>query len=392
MYTEQIVKSKILVVDDMVYNRLIITNMLNSHGFTNIDCVASAKEAFAYLEKNVPAVILLDVFLPDINGIDLCKRIKQNKALSDIPVIMQSYTLKKEDVRKAFDYGASDFVAKPIDEIELVSRVKTQLQNQFYHRKILDSNIRMYKELNDANEMLLSLLPSADEVEKIIKKYRISIATFFKSSSELGGDFYEILDLNDGRIFFYLWDFSGHGVSAAINTFRLQSIIQDSQLMTLTPGEFLTKLNLTLTSILEVHNYATLFCCILDINEKKLHHSAAACPGPILLNSQTKERATILTREFPLGVKHRHVYQTFTTDISNFDTIILYSDALIETADENGNYYTSEQLTEDFLQIFQQKTGKEKLSLTLTELTKNFLNQHAKRLEDDLTISVIKFQ
>ena len=82
-------KKVILVVDDIEQNVTVISQILRSNGY-QVLAAFSGEQALKMLEKRTPDLILLDVMLPDINGFEVCKRIKQNKSISDIPIIFLS--------------------------------------------------------------------------------------------------------------------------------------------------------------------------------------------------------------------------------------------------------------------------------------------------------------
>jgi len=133
-------KRKILVVDDSQDNLDLVEDILNDEGYKNIICVFSAKEAYIELETNSIDLIILDIMMPEIDGIEACKYIKSNERYEDIPIIIATAKTDLEILQEGFDAGANDYIRKPIvNDIELLSRVKNALN--------LKLNIDRYKEL-----------------------------------------------------------------------------------------------------------------------------------------------------------------------------------------------------------------------------------------------------
>ena len=151
---ENLHNRKILIVDDSQDNLDLIDDMLDDDGYENIICVLSAKEAYAQLEKHKIDLIILDIMMPDINGIEACKYIKSHEEYKDIPIIIATAKADLKTLQEGFDAGANDYVRKPIvNDIELLSRVKNALN--------LKINIDRYKELNNTLDKRVK-----EEIEK----------------------------------------------------------------------------------------------------------------------------------------------------------------------------------------------------------------------------------
>ena len=120
-------KKVILVVDDIEQNVTDISQILRSNGY-QVLAAFSGEQALKMLEKRTPDLILLDVMLPDINGFEVCKRIKQNKSISDIPIIFLSALSEAETKVEGLEVGGVDYITKPFQESEVLARVKVHLR------------------------------------------------------------------------------------------------------------------------------------------------------------------------------------------------------------------------------------------------------------------------
>ncbi|RMF61967.1 MAG: response regulator, partial [Calditrichaeota bacterium] len=114
----------VLVVDDSVVIRKMVEIALENENL-NIVSVATGKEALNYLDENTPNVIILDIMLSDMNGLDVLKAIKASK---DIPVVMLSAKDTPRETTKAKQLGADDFIPKPFKDEELVAKIKELVQ------------------------------------------------------------------------------------------------------------------------------------------------------------------------------------------------------------------------------------------------------------------------
>ncbi|MGD9090885.1 MAG: hybrid sensor histidine kinase/response regulator, partial [Desulfobacterales bacterium] len=124
----------------------------------------SGSEALSMLASNRPDLILLDVMMPDMNGFETCRKIKQNTNTKIIPVLMITALSENEHRLKALDSGADDFLSKPVDKIELKIRVKSLLRIKEYH----DELIERYREIKKKNVQLQELEDFKDSLLHMI--------------------------------------------------------------------------------------------------------------------------------------------------------------------------------------------------------------------------------
>jgi|ERR1051325_6735231 CheY-like chemotaxis protein len=115
-------KKKILLVDD-ADTVLLMEKMILSNGY-DLVTAKNGEEAIAKAIAELPDLILLDVIMPRMDGLEACKRIKQQPGLSSIPIIMVTTRGEVQNVETAFENGCTDYVTKPINGIELLSKVK----------------------------------------------------------------------------------------------------------------------------------------------------------------------------------------------------------------------------------------------------------------------------
>ena len=117
---------RILVVDDEARVREMIEFRLRQYGFDVIQA-ADGREALAVASKEQPDLVLLDVMMPELDGFQVCSRLKQHEATQHIPVVMLTAKAEAKDVTRAFNSGASDYVVKPYDPVVLQQKVVQNL-------------------------------------------------------------------------------------------------------------------------------------------------------------------------------------------------------------------------------------------------------------------------
>lgn len=249
--------------------------------------------------------------------------------------------------------------------------------------------MRNMEDLKQAKENLLSLLPSDETIAKITANQNLEVACHYQPTSELGGDFYDIFNLDDGRIGIFFWDFAGHGIGAALNTLLLYNIIRDSKNFLDNPGQLMTEVNNKLYNMLPRDKFATMFYGIIDSRNRVMEYSHASCPPPILISFKDKKSHSFDTKSFPLGIQTKCAYTTEKIALGSWDALLLYSDALIETKNANNKFLTVEELmayvndTLDHSKI----TARSMRDIIMAK----FELEYAENLVDDLTLKIVKF-
>ncbi|MBI5186479.1 MAG: diguanylate cyclase [Nitrospinae bacterium] len=163
---------KILIVDDSESSRLLLERLLSNAGYADVEMADSAAAAFQKLGMDGPStpsteidLILLDIVMPEMDGIEACGKIKAVDSLRDVPVIM--VTAKKDDgnLQRAFDMGAIDYITKPVNKVELLARVRSvlKLKNE------MDRRMEVTRHLEAANHQL-QLLSALDGLTGIANR------------------------------------------------------------------------------------------------------------------------------------------------------------------------------------------------------------------------------
>lgn len=135
---------KILVIDDEIAICELVHMMFSANGFQNVKWANDGATGLLIAKSWIPDIILLDLMLPEIDGINVCKMLKENTLTSNIPVIMLTAKTSEEDVVNGLNAGAIDYVTKPFSNKILLARVKAQLRT---NTKVSKKNIIKYDSL-----------------------------------------------------------------------------------------------------------------------------------------------------------------------------------------------------------------------------------------------------
>jgi class 3 adenylate cyclase len=126
---------RILVVDDNATNRDILTTRLKAHGYEALQA-ADGEEALAAVKQHRPDLILLDVMMPKLDGIETCRRLKSDNTLPFLPIILVTARADSKDVVAGLEAGADEYLTKPVDQAALVARVRSVLRIKMLHDQV----------------------------------------------------------------------------------------------------------------------------------------------------------------------------------------------------------------------------------------------------------------
>lgn len=152
---EYLNRGTILIIDDNYSNLEFLGNFLNDSNF-NVLVASNGETAIFQAEYSQPDIILLDVIMPGIDGFETCRRLKENEATKNIPVIFMTALSNTEDQVKGFKVGAVDYITKPIQSEELLARVTTHLTLQKLQKQLRKQNLRLQQQM--ARERLIATM------------------------------------------------------------------------------------------------------------------------------------------------------------------------------------------------------------------------------------------
>jgi sigma-B regulation protein RsbU (phosphoserine phosphatase) len=271
--------------------------------------------------------VLVDFGMPRMGGIEMTQKTAAgSRNYADLPVLIQT-TLNSDQQRvTCFKAGATDILSKPVNPGECMARVRLHLEKLLLLREMRKFRERIESELKLAASMQKSLVPDDRKVKKIIEPRGIDMEYLFEPSSEMGGDFWNIFEYSDTALAVINVDFSGHGIGAAINTFRLHTIIDRTPLKGRQPGEWLAEINSALKDVLPMGQFATAFIGIFDTATDLLTYAAAGAPSPVFGNPDGTVELLDSSGLF-LGVSKRTVYPDRTHPFPKGSFLLTYSDA-----------------------------------------------------------------
>lgn len=338
----------ILVVDDTDFNRTLIGALLNEAGFHD---VAYAKDGFDALEQiaaRTPDLVILDIMMPGMDGFEVCRRLRADHAYADLPVLVQTALSSSDDRNKAFAAGTTDLISKPLDRTELLARVRIHLENRVLIRDLQSYRARVEGELAMARSMYDHLLPSAALRASLKGSAGVDLRSHTVLSSDMGGAIWGVLPLDGGRFGVFLLDMAGRGVSAALNAFRMHTLIHElAPALGDRPDAFLAELNDRAVRLLELGEHATVLYGVVDSAGECFTYAAAAATHPLVIRPDDDlpddglpEGAALLFGDangLPVGITAGNRYDACTLPFPPGARLALYSNAVLDALGDGGD-------------------------------------------------------
>ena len=343
-YRDLFSSSRVLVVDDSITIRMILSSILKEQGFAEIMLAENGEDALAKLASFVPDIIILDIAMPNIDGLKFCEKFRNSDfACRNIPIIIMTGLAKTDERMSALRVGASSILDKPIDKGILAERMYAHLQESRLINKINNGEVATEEDLTIAEQILATLLPSKDIIEECQAKYNIDIGCIYQPSEIFGGDYCTVKPINEHLLAVFVADFAGHGVSSAVYVLRLHKFFQEYIIHYQSPAEVLNALNQAACKMFPAGKYLTCVLAFIDIKQNVITYSSAGHP-PMILISDTVNY--IDCSGTPVGAYSDARYTDKIIPFNKKNVLAIYSDALIEANNDLKILFNQNSLAE----------------------------------------------
>jgi len=332
----------ILIVDDTPANLRLLAQMLAERGY-QVRPVPDGELALAAIRAEPPDLILLDIRMPEMDGYEVCRRLKADSQTRDIPVIFISALDETQGKVKAFTMGGVDYITKPFQIEEVLARVQTHLALRRLQKQIQDANRRMVRELALAGEVQASFLPR--ELPDI-PGWQLSVKLI--PAGETSGDFCDVNLLPNGQLGILVADVVDKGVAAALYMALSWTLIRTYALEYPTQPELvLSSVNRRILKDTRANQFVTAFYGILDPAAGRLVYcNAGHCPPYLISAGNDRECQKLVRTGMPLGIFEDKTWAQGTAQVAPGDVLVLYTDGITEARDGQGTCLGADRLLE----------------------------------------------
>ncbi len=377
-------KKVILLVDDTPANIQIALAILKDLYQVRV-ATNGAKALELAAADPTPDLILLDVMMPGIDGFEVCTRLKASPATHEIPVIFLTGQTEIEDETRGFEVGGVDYIHKPFSPAVVKARVHTHLVLRGIREKLAQQLAAMKSELETARQIQLSIMPR--EMPKVAG---LDIAARYIPMTEVAGDFYDFILIDDKRLGAFVGDVSGHGMPAALISSMLKIALAAQAPVASEPAKVMAGLNLALCGKFQGH-FVTAAYIFIDLEKGVIRYSGAGHPPLVLGGETTGSARGVEENGLMLGAFSFASYTSVEFPFHEGMWALLYTDGILEMSCAAGEEFGIDRLTQ-----FTEKHEDLSACSFVEELFQHLSNWDDRHSgpdrEDDLTVLAIKFQ
>ncbi len=389
--------SNILIVDDDIINLSVLELELKELENVNIISVLDGFKALEYVRENSIDLIILDLSMPELGGLEvleILEILKKDKPIKYIPVII--ITSKTKDRYRALKMGAEDFLSKPIDVVELKLKVNNLLKlkkindlQKYFNERLEEEVTKKEKQLREFAHIEQELLLAREIQQRLIpkeypKSKQLDIYGSCVSASEVGGDYLDVFQTDSKEYtVFIIADVSGHGFASALISMQFRSLAR----IELMKGsdDFGTEVERINKVFSDDNQDGNMFITALFL---RFHHKTATMEsinaGHFDPLGEPSLKHTEETKGIPIGIEPNVSYSVVWTPFNRGDALFLYTDGIIECENRDGVMYGNKRINKLYNSI-QPFHAKDQIELTL-EAFHEFIHEQT----DDVTILSIK--
>jgi len=348
---------KILIIEDNQASLDVMQARLVSQGYE----VITAKDGAEGLERareRLPDLILSDIMMPKIDGLEVCRRIRSDPSLPFIPIILVTAKGDTADVVAGLEAGGDEYLTKPVNHTSLVARVKSMLRIKDLHDRMAEQAEQLRLQLETASKVQ-TLFWAKEHQERS----DLNIWSCSEPASYVGGDLYDILSMSDNSILVYVADIAGKGVPAALLMAALSTMIRAELPFYDDMAKLVQTVNGSMVQLSSEEGYfATLICGRYWPGSGRLQLLRAGHPFPLWIR-QGRILDMPWLEGIPLGIKEDVIYETCDIFLEPGDSCLFYSDGVIEAENEQGEMFGGEQLVRCIEKIQQGPWGQRVVDL-----------------------------
>lgn len=351
----------VLIADDNEPMRALLTAALSKHGYS-VQAFGDGEAAIAAAVTGEFDLMLLDLLMPGLGGMELLRRLRQQFSPMQLPIIMLTGVDDKSAILTALEAGANDYVTKPFDLSIVLARVRTHMMVRRQSIALQEVGKRLAMEVAAAARMQKASLPLQDP-----RFGPFQFAWRYESCDQLSGDGLNIIPVSATQIAFYILDVTGHGVQAALLSAAVSrlllpatgesaivseptSLLNRDVLNLLAPAATAVRPSVVVTRLARRFRehpaegqYFSLFYGLLDLKESRIIYASAGHPAPIIQPAEGPTRPLDLGG-LMIGVDAEESYRDHLVELAPGDRFLVHSDGVTEAKSPAGELFGDRRL------------------------------------------------
>jgi sigma-B regulation protein RsbU (phosphoserine phosphatase) len=334
---KQLSECRVLVVDDVKANVDILVRALSND--YKLSVALGGRQAIDAVGRSLPDLILLDIVMPDIDGYEICRRLREAEATREVPIMFLSSLEDVKDKARGFEVGGNDYLTKPFEILEVKARVRSLLKAKAYADAVKAASER---DLRIAREIQTGLLPA--DVATQIQGTGLDVFAVLEPAFLVGGDLYEVLRLGPDRVLVAVGDVSGKGIPAALFMAVAMTLLRSLARQGHGLEEILRQLNDELLQQNPRGMFVTLQCLVFDIANGSVTCASAGHHAAVRMMPGQAPRLAFSSSARVLGLLPSGKITSETLKLQRGETFVLFTDGVSEALDPNGELFGEDRL------------------------------------------------
>jgi sigma-B regulation protein RsbU (phosphoserine phosphatase) len=371
---------RVLIVDDVKANVDILVQSLS--GDYKLSVALGGQQAMDAVLRSPPDLILLDIMMPDIDGYEICRRLRAEESTRELPIMFLSSLEDVKDKARGFEVGGNDYLTKPFEVLEVKARVRSLLKAKAYADAVKAAAER---DLRIAREIQTGLLPA--NVSAQIQGTGLDVHAVLEPARQVGGDLFEVLRLGPDRVLVAVGDVSGKGIPAALFMAVAMTLLRSMARQGNAPQEILRQLNDELLEQNPRGMFVTLQCMVFDLAARSVTCASAGHHAAIRIMPGETPRPVFTSSGRVLALMPADEIVSETLELEAGETLVLFTDGVSEAFDVNQELFGEDRL----LKHLQDLPGRTARETTMGVLEAVRRHAAGAKQSDDITVVAVRY-
>ncbi len=332
--------SRLLLVDDAKANLDILVEGLKADH--KLSLALNGETALQIAARTPPDLVLLDIVMPDMDGYEVCRRMRKLPETAEVPIMFLSSLEEVQNKTLGFEAGANDYLTKPFDMLEVKARVRSLLKAKAYNDAVKE---QIASELRVAREIQMGMLPH--DFDGLGREYGVEFGAVLEPAREVGGDLYGAISAGPDRLMIFLGDVSGKGIPASMFMVRAISLARLLAREIAEPERILSRLNDELAVDNPSGKFVTFLCATFEPKSGRLAMANAGHCRPVLGRAGAAPGWAVRNLGTALGFEPVMDFERTELTLRPGDTLVLYSDGVTEAFNPEDECYGNDRLLAD---------------------------------------------
>lgn len=393
---------RVMVVDDTEANIDVLIETLGDD--YKVVVAMDGVSALEDIKRNPPDLILLDIMMPEMDGYEVCKKLKEKETTRNIPVIFLTALKEEGDEARGLELGAVDYITKPFNPNLVNARVRNHLElkrhknhlEELVHAKTLEivkhqrleyqlrsAKEKIDNELSIASQIQNSFLPST--IPPVSNRRKFDLHAVMTPARKVGGDFYDFFRLNDENLVLIIADVSDKSIPAALYMMVSRTMFRSLSRQIKSPAKVLAEANNLICEENETGMFVTAFLAYYNIATSTITFANAGHLPGILIEASGAARVISRQHGMALGIMPMVDYEDTSIQLVAGQTVFLYTDGITEALSPQGEMFGTAKL----VKLLNQSVGLD-LSQLLVHIDASLKEFQQGHQYDDITMLALK--